>query len=248
MNHIRSLIFTALLFSITQANADAIPSNFVYLKNVAPTIVQDMRYATYHNFIGHPIKGYYAAECILTKEAALALFKVQEELKKHSLSLKVYDCYRPQMAVDEFVTWGQSSDQKMKAEFYPRVDKKDFIKKGYVAAQSGHSRGSTMDLTIIPIPAPQQADYHPGDKLVSCFADYRTRFHDNSIDMGTGFDCFDKLSHPSNKEISAAAYHNRMLLKNIMNKYGFKGLATEWWHFTLVNEPYPDTYFDFPIK
>lgn len=246
MNYIKSLTFTAfLLFNI---QTYAMPADFIYLRNVDPSIVQDMRYITYHNFIGRPIQGYYAAECILTKKAAHALSEVQQELQQHALSLKVYDCYRPQMAVDEFVSWGQNSDQKMKAEFYPRVDKKDFVQKGYVAAESGHSRGSTIDLTIVPIPTPPQAKYYPGEKLVSCFASYQTRFRDNSIDMGTGFDCFDRLAHPSNKEISAIAYHNRMLLKNIMNKYGFKGMATEWWHFTLKNEPYPETYFDFPIE
>ena len=225
-----------------------LPPGFVYLKDVAPSIQQDIRYATAHNFIGHPIAGYQAGECILTKPAALALAKIQTELKASALSLKVYDCYRPQQAVDEFVAWSKKPElQQMKAEFYPRIDKADFFKLGYAAEKSGHSRGSTMDLTIVPIPITHQEKYNPKKKLVSCFAPYLTRFQDGSIDMGTGFDCMDELSHNDNTEINEIAQHNRQLLQMLMVKYGFEPLKEEWWHFTLKNEPYPHTFFNFPI-
>jgi len=245
----KPFIFATLLgltaFTVQAAN---LPSDFVYLKDIDPTIVQDIRYATYHNFIGHPIAGYQVAECILTKPAATALAAVQKELKKAALSLKVYDCYRPQQAVDEFTRWRQQPDQQqMKAEFYPHVNKADFFKLGYVAEKSGHSRGSTMDLTIVPIPTPHQPDFSPRQKLVACIAPYTKRFADNSIDMGTGYDCMDPLSHNDNTSISATAFKNRMLLKEIMEKHGFSAYQQEWWHFTLKNEPYPDTYFNFPV-
>jgi len=223
---------------------------FVYLKDVDPTIQQDIRYAGYHNFIGQPIKGYIAAECILTKEAAIALSQVQTELKKSSLSLKVYDCYRPQMAVDHFIAWSKdSSQQQTKAEFYPRVNKADVFKLGYVAEKSGHSRGSTIDLTIVPVPTPTQEKYVPGQQpLVACFSSYHERYRDNSIDMGTGFDCLDTAAHADNHDIPPNAYQNRQLLLAAMQKQGFVPYSKEWWHFTLKDEPYPNTYFNFVVK
>lgn len=235
--------------TISHANSTNIPSNFVYLKDIDPTIIQDIRYATNHNFIGRPIQGYETSECILTKPAALALTQVQQELKQSHLSLKVYDCYRPQMAVDEFIAWSQQTDdQKMKAEFYPKVNKSDFFKLGYVAAKSGHTRGSTVDLTIVSLPLTNSGTYHTGQKLIACFAPYLQRFHDGSIDMGTNFDCMDALAHNDNTTINLVAYYNRLLLKALMEKYGFNSYEPEWWHFTLKNEPYPNTYFNFPIK
>lgn len=235
--------------SAPSIQAVSLPADFVYLKNIDPTIIQEIRYATSHNFIGHPIAGYNAAECILTKPAASALAQVQKELKKSALSLKVYDCYRPQQAVDEFIAWSQQAEQQqMKAEFYPRVNKTDFFKLGYVAVKSGHTRGSTVDLTIVPIPTPPQQAYSSKQKLTSCFAPYSKRFADNSIDMGTGFDCMDELAHNDNMTIGATALHNRKLLKTLMEKYGFIPYQREWWHFTLKNEPHPYIYFNFPIS
>lgn len=242
------ILFIFLSIFSNFANADSLPAGFVYLKDVDPSIQQDIRYYGYHNFLGRPVKGYNAAECILTQQAANALKKVQTELRKSNLSLKVFDCFRPQMAVDDFIAWSQQiNQQQMKAEFYPRVDKRDFFKLGYVAAKSGHTRGSTVDLTIVPIPTLQQADYHRGQSLTVCYAPYHVRFFDSSIDMGTGFDCMDELAHPMNKNINFVAYHNRMLLRNIMQKYGFNPLAEEWWHFTLKDEPFENKYFNFAI-
>ncbi|MGB6976311.1 MAG: M15 family metallopeptidase, partial [Gammaproteobacteria bacterium] len=215
-------IFCLCYPSLLIANSNHLPPGFVYLKDIDATIVQDIRYSTYHNFIGRPIKGYETGECILTKPAALALANTQKELQHAALSLKVYDCYRPQMAVDDFIAWSQQPNaQQMKAEFYPRVNKVDFFKLGYVAAKSSHTRGSTVDLTLVPISNLAQEQYHPGQKLIACFVPYLKRFHDGSIDMGTGFDCMDELSHNDNNAINLVAYHHRLLLKKLMEKYGF---------------------------
>ncbi len=244
----KSCLVLVFLLVMIMLKANAVPTGFVYLHDVDPTILQDIRYHTYHNFVGRPISGYEVAQCILTKQAAVALAHVQDELRKSNLSLKVFDCYRPQMAVDDFIAWSKQADQQQaKAEFYPRVNKADFFRLGYVAAKSGHTRGSTVDLTIVPIPTMQSAVYQRGQKLVSCYAPYLQRFFDSGIDMGTGFDCMDPLSHSDNTQVGLVPYQNRLLLHNIMVKYGFMPLAEEWWHFTLRDEPYKNTYFNFPI-
>jgi D-alanyl-D-alanine dipeptidase len=147
------------------------------------------------------------------------------------------------------VKWAKDlGDRRMKAEFYPRVRKQVLFKQGYIAAKSGHSRGSTLDLTLVKLPARRQERYHRGDRLRDCAAPAAARFRDNSIDMGTGYDCFDPLAHPYNARIHGTQRANRLRLREPMIAAGFKGLATEWWHFTLRNEPYPDTFFDFPME
>jgi zinc D-Ala-D-Ala dipeptidase len=147
------------------------------------------------------------------------------------------------------VAWASDlNDLKMKDEFYPKVDKTTLFSDGYIAKKSGHSRGSTMDLTVVPIPVPSEASYKDGQKLTACFLPTEQRFEDNSVDMGTGYDCFDPLAHTENLEVGEMQKRNRHLLKGLMEKYGFKGIATEWWHYTLINEPYPNQYFDFEIK
>jgi len=226
----------------------ALPEGFVALSEVAPDIPQEIRYFGSHNFLGRPVDGYQAPVCILTRQAALAVAGVQKELARSGLTLKVYDCYRPTRAVDDFARWAEDvDDQTMKAEFYPNVDKKDFFKLGYVARRSSHSRGSTVDLTIVPLPAPGQPEYVPGQALSACTGPKAERFADNTLDMGTGFDCFDPLSHPANKDVGPAAYHLRMILQELMVKHGFAPYDEEWWHFTLKAEPFPETYFDFPV-
>jgi D-alanyl-D-alanine dipeptidase len=233
----------------TAVAAPKAPAGIVSLHDVAPSILMDIRYDTPHNFIGRPIKGYRQPLCILTRPAAEALARVQDRMLARGYSLKVYDCYRPQRAVDDFVRWGKRvGDQTMKAEFYPHVDKRVVFKEGYIATKSGHSRGSTMDLTLVRLPARPQAHYRPGQNLVSCTAPAWQRFRDNSIDMGTGYDCFDPLAHPLNKHIKGKQHRNRLVLRHAMLAQGFTPLATEWWHFTLADEPYPDTYFDFPVS
>jgi len=225
------------------------PAGFVSLKAEVPSIKVEMRYLTHHNFIGRPIKGYRDPLCIVTRETAEALFKAQEAVRRQGFTLKVYDCYRPQRAVDDFVAWGKRlRDQRMKAEFYPRVDKRRVFKEGYIATRSGHSRGSTVDLTLVRRPPGPQERYHRGDRLRDCAGPRGRRFRDNTIDMGTGYDCFDPLSHPYNARIKGKQRANRLKLRHAMLAQGFKGLATEWWHFTLRDEPYPETFFDFPVS
>ncbi len=235
-------------FGAAAAGTDNLPDGFVYLRDVAPTIRQDMRYFGRHNFIGRPITGYQAPECILTSPAARALLEVQAELAPSNLSLVVYDCYRPQRAVDDFVTWGRNpADQKMKAEFYPRVDKADFVKLGYVSDKSGHTRGSTVDLAIVPLPMVALAPYLENAPKVDCAAPANTRWRDGSLDFGTAFDCMDEASHIDATSIPPAAQYNRALLHDLMLKHGFKDYHEEWWHYTLRDEPFPQTYFDFPV-
>ena len=241
----------ALLLSVLLTLSFAWPAQagtgFVVLKDVDPTILHDIRYFTAHNFVGTRVDGYHQPLCILTRPAALALRKVQREMLKQGYTLKVYDCYRPQRAVDHFVRWAEDlADQRMKAEFYPRVDKTRLFEDGYIAEKSGHSRGSTLDLTIVRLPARHQRPYVPGERLVDCAAPQR--FPDNTVNMGTGYDCFDTLSHTDDPRITGQARENRQLLKSSMVRAGFRNLPEEWWHFTLNGEPYPDTYFDFPVS
>lgn len=202
----------------------ALQNGFVYLSNVDNSIIQDIRYFTKNNFIGKPITGYAAAQCMLTWQAAQALAEVQQQLKQQGLGLKVFDCYRPQRAVNEFIAWSRDySDQKMKQQYYPHINKEDVFKLGYVAMRSGHTRGSTIDLTLVKLKNKQE------------------------INMGTHFDFLDETSHPLASDISQSAQQNRLYLQKVMEENGFAPLDTEWWHFTLKNEPYPDTYFDFIV-
>ncbi|MQA89987.1 MAG: D-alanyl-D-alanine dipeptidase, partial [Gemmatimonas sp.] len=216
---------------------------------VDSTIVVEARYYGSHNFIGRQIAGYDAPLCLLTHEAATALARVQAELRPFGVGLKTYDCYRPQRAVDDFAAWASdTADTTMKAEFYPAVEKRNLFRDGYIAERSGHSRGSTVDLTIVPLPAPAQREYQEGEPLVDCRRPVGERFPDNSLDMGTGYDCFDPLSHTANPGIGPKARRNRLLLKAVMERHGFSNYAQEWWHFTLADEPHPETYFDLPVR
>ncbi len=246
------LTWVLVAFSSYCFCAQKIPDDFVELHQIAPKILYDIRYITNHNFVGRPIKGYEAARCLLTRPAALALANVEKELLQSSLSLKVYDCYRPQQAVDDFAQWSTKPHlQQMKKEFYPRVDKNQSFKLGYVAYKSGHSRGSTVDLTIVNLPVSQSSNtFHQGQPLIPCYAPYLERFQDGSINMGTGYDCFDKLANYTirSRNIGIIAFQNRSLLRKLMKKYGFVPYNNEWWHFTLKKEPYPNTYFNFTIK
>ncbi|MFI6854401.1 M15 family metallopeptidase [Streptomyces sp. NPDC050416] len=225
------------------------PKDFVALRSVDPTIIQEMRYVTPHNFVGERIDGYAQPICVLTRPAAQALHRAQTKLLRQGYTLKVYDCYRPQRAVDHFVRWAEDlDDQAMKGEFYPNVDKTRLFTDGYIAEKSGHSRGSTLDVTLVKLPAKPIRSYHPGEPLVPCFAPKDERFPDNSVDMGTGFDCFDTLSHTLDPRVQGEQRANRLLLKNTLEGLGFVNLPEEWWHYTYKPEPYPDTYFDFPVS
>jgi D-alanyl-D-alanine dipeptidase len=204
-----------------------LPKGFVHIEQVIPGIRFEIRYFSDNNFVGQRIDGYLAPECILTLKAAEALKKVQADLKPFGLGLKVFDCYRPQRAVDHFIRWAHDlEDTKTKNRFYPDVEKKNLFKENYIAARSSHTRGSTMDLTIVAV-----AGNGAGQ----------------DIDMGTGFDLFSPKSWPTDLQMSGGQRAHRMLLRVLMTKHGFVPYPEEWWHFTLKNEPYPKTYFDFPV-
>ncbi len=224
------------------------PDDIKDIKKYLPQVQVDMRYYGEHNFVGRPISGYKAPICLLTMRAINALEKVEHELLLMGLTLKVYDCYRPQQAVGDFASWAKDiKDNKMKDEFFPNVDKQNLFKDGYIAYKSAHSRGSTLDVTIVPVDSVIPA-YKPGQKLISCTDRIETRFSDNSLDFGTGFDCFSLISHPQYIALSEQVKANRLLLMTLMQHAGFVGIEQEWWHFTLKNEPYPNTYFNFPIE
>jgi D-alanyl-D-alanine dipeptidase len=242
-----AIIVLTTVAAPAQASEPTAPKEFVALSDVAPTIIQEMRYRGPHNFVGTRIDGYVQPICILTRPAAEALRTAQRQLLRRGYTLKVYDCYRPQRAVDHFVRWAKDlADEKMKAEFYPNVAKDRLFADGYIAEKSGHSRGSTVDLTIVKLPARPQRPYIPSEPLVPCFSP--NRFPDNMADMGTGFDCFDTLSHTEDPRITGEARANRQLLKNTLAAAGFRNLPEEWWHYTLNGEPFPSTFFDFPVS
>jgi len=218
------ILFFMMGFLVCGLEAKEIPKGFVYIKEKIPTVELDCRYYGTNNFVGERIDGYLSSQAILSREAVGALLKVQEELKAFGLGLKIFDAYRPQKAVDHFVRWGRDvHDVRMKSEYYPTVEKRNLFKEGYIAKHSSHSRGSTVDLTII---------------------DLKSRVE---LDMGSSFDFFGKRSWVNYSDILPTHRANRMLLHNIMLKYNFKSYAQEWWHFTLKNEPYHQ-YFDFDVQ
>ena len=201
------------------------PSGFVLLSDFVPDIIQEIRYYTTYNFIGDRIDGYEEPCALLTREAARALKSVNNEMFVRGYRLKIFDAYRPACAVKHFVLWGiEDQDIRMKPYFYPKVEKQELFVRGYIAKQSSHSRGSTVDLTLL--------DMNTGKEL----------------DMGSPFDLFDEISHPDCRDISNEQYENRMMLQQVMIHNGFCPIDCEWWHFTLENEPYPDTYFEFPVS
>ena len=195
------------------------------ISEAIPDALLDIRYYTTYNFVGQRIDGYEEPIALLTKEAAAALRLVSDDLHARGYRLVIYDAYRPQRAVDHFVRWAEDlTADAMKPIFYPEVDKAELFSRGFIARRSGHSRGSTVDLTLL--------EEHTGMLL----------------DMGGPFDYFGERSHPLYPGVTPAQHANRMLLRDAMLRRGFKPLNTEWWHFTLVNEPYPNTYFDFPVR
>lgn len=201
------------------------PSGFVLLSDYVPGIIQDIRYFSTYNFIGERIDGYEEPCALLTIEAARALKAVSNEMMVRGYRLKVFDAYRPACAVKHFVLWGiEDQDVRMKEYFYPDLEKQELFAKGYIAKMSGHSRGSTIDLTLL--------DMKTGKE----------------VDMGSPFDLFSEISHPGCKDVTDEQYENRMILQNEMVRNGFIPIDCEWWHFTLEDEPFPDTYFEFPVS
>ncbi len=201
------------------------PSGFVLLGEYIPQIIQEIRYYSTYNFIGDRIDGYEEPCALLTIEAARALKSASNELFVQGYRLKIFDAYRPARAVRHFVLWGiEDQDIRMKPYFYPQLDKEELFARGYIAKLSSHSRGSAVDLTLL--------DMKTGKE----------------VDMGGPFDLFSEVSHPDYRGITDEQYDNRMILQRAMVRNGFQPIDCEWWHFSLKNEPYPDTYFDFPVS
>lgn len=232
-----------------RADEPPMPEGFVRLSDVAPDIVQEIRYAGEHNFMGRPVNGYEAPQCWLTREAADALGQVQSAVKAQGYSLKVYDCFRPQRAVSDFVEWAKDpADDATRAEFYPRLAKDQLFPRGLIADKSGHSRGSTVDATLVPLGSGASPAWQVSDPIADCAAPVAVRFPDTSIDMGTGFDCFDPLAATDDTRITAEQQANRRILLAAMEAAGFTNLPEEWWHYTLEDEPFPDEYFDAVVR
>ena len=199
-------------------------SDFVDLSEIIDDLILDIRYYSDYNFVGTRIDGYEEPVALMTNKAAQALKRVADEARKDGYRLKIYDTYRPQMAVDHFVRWAEDlEDTKMKEEFYPEVNKDELFERGYIFARSSHSKGSTVDLTLFDVNKKED------------------------LDVGGTFDYFGELSHPSYKNVNDVQYNNRMYLRKLMMDNGFLPYEAEWWHFTLKDEPYPDTFFNFPI-
>lgn len=240
-----ALLFVALGSGEALAQS-VMPPGFVHLADVNPSIRQDIRYAGSRNFVGRPIAGYRAAECVLTREAANALDRVQRQLLPRGMTLVVWDCYRPASAVADFMAWSRDlSDQRQRAFFYPAVEKRTLTLDGYLSGRSTHSRGSTVDLGIAPV----SGAWPPAGGLAqgSCTAPAAQRSSDGTLDFGTAYDCFDPLSHVAARGIAPDARANRRLLATVMTAQGFRAYAKEWWHFQLRAEPFPIQAFDFPI-
>lgn len=220
----KKILFFLLMLSFTLQSQN-LPKGFSYVKDIVPTILYDLRYCNHNNFVGVPIDGYEINVLITSTATAKALKKVQTELYKKGFSLKVYDAYRPQKAVNHFVRWAKKkADTLTKQEFYPNIKKRFLFKAGYIATKSGHSRGSSVDVTLVNLTTQKE------------------------LDMGSSYDFFGKQSHINYPKLTQKQKQNRQLLQKVMIANGFKPYTNEWWHFTLRKEPFPKIYFNFPVR
>ncbi len=260
-----SLILVLVLSAAPVAARTDLPSGFVYLRDVAPTIAQDMRYATPDNFTGRPVPGYQAGECVLRREAAQALARVAADLatahdpekwepvfgqdhaptKNVQLGLKVYDCYRPARAARAFWRWSQDARAGGAKRFYPHVPKRELFARGYIAAHSRHSEGIAVDLTLVALPAARAPAYDARKTYGACTAPAGERAPDTSLDMGTGFDCLDPKSATRSAAVTPEQHRLRLTLRSVMERHGFRNYFREWWHYEYRNAP--RRTYDFPI-
>lgn len=244
----KRVLAAALLtfFASNPARAEPLPAGFVRLRELAPTIAQDIRYATPFNFTGAAVSGYGRGECLLTREAAHALIRAEKRLARQGYGLKLFDCYRPGRAVAAFNDWvKQPGAADLGRIFHPDIAKGGLVAKGYIAGNSSHSRGSTVDVGLVragEAALPTPADAGPCDGPVA------TRPRESSLDLGTSFDCFSEKSALRHPGVSAEGRRNRETLAAAMAAEGFRGYGKEWWHFTLAKEPFPKTPFDFAIE
>ena len=229
------------------AHAQKLPGGFVYLRDIDPSIIQDIRYASSNNFVGRPLRGYEAAECVVKREVGLLLKSVQEELALQNLSLKMFDCYRPARAVEDMVAWSRDGRETPAQKRYnPSFSKADLFRLGYIAERSGHSTGAALDLTLVDLKADNSALYDPSKDYADCTANVNLRAPEGSVDMGTGYDCSDVKANTSAKSIAAAQRRWREKLVLVMSRRGFVNYSKEWWHFSLPRAG--GQTHDFPIK
>jgi D-alanyl-D-alanine dipeptidase len=247
MRRLLAIALATTIVPLRPACATDLPRGFVYLRHIAPDIVQDMRYAGADNFTTRQVPGYDAAECILHLPVAEALKRIQAELGRQSLGLKVYDCYRPARASMAFVRW-MAERGASTARHHPRVARTSLRERGYISASSAHSRGLAVDATLVRIPPQAQAPFDPSATYGACTARPDQRSPDNSLDMGTGFDCFDAQAHSDARHLSTEQRWARALLRAVMTKHGFQAYGREWWHFTFSRGNVRAPALDFVIS
>lgn len=232
--------------AVSVAAAQPLPGDFVFLRDADPTILQDIRYAGSNNFVGRPLKGYEAGECIVTRKVAAALTRVQRDLASRGLSLKMLDCYRPQRAVDDMYAWAQDGRETAAQRRYnPKMSKADLFRRGYIVRHSGHSTGKAVDLTLVQLPAAKVPPFDPNAGFADCTAPEGLRTPEGSVDMGTGYDCSDAKAHTASKAITRHQRKWRDTLVSAMTRQGFVNFRLEWWHFALPGGA--NVAYDFPV-
>jgi zinc D-Ala-D-Ala dipeptidase len=238
-----------VLLACAQALAQGtLPPGFVYLRDVDPTILQDIRYASYNNFVGRPLNGYAAPECVLRRDVAQALKQVQADLVASHHLLKVYDCYRPTQAVRAMAQWAHDGAPAGPTKrFFPRAPKNALFALGYIASVSRHSTGTAIDLTVVDAPGDPAAPFDPSTQYGACNGPAAERAPDNSLDMGTGYDCLDVMSYTHSPAVSPAQRDRRAVLASAMARRGFANYFREWWHFA-YSRAGPIAQYDFPIR
>ena len=238
--------FLALWAASSVAVAQPLPGDFVFLRDIDPTILQDIRYAGSNNFVGRPLKGYETGECIVTRRVATALARVQGKLVSRGLSLKMLDCYRPQRAVDDMYAWAQDGRETPAQHRYnPKMSKAELFRRGYIARRSGHSTGKAVDLTLVQLPVHNTKPFDPNADYADCTAPESRRAPEGSVDMGTGYDCSDEKAHTASRAITPQQRKWRDTLVSAMVGQGFVNFRLEWWHFSLRGGA--NVAYDFPV-
>ena len=239
------ILLTALALA-NPASAKGLPGGFVFLRDIDPSILQDIRYAGANNFVGRTLSGYEGAECVVKREVGLALKRAQQELGPQKLSLKMLDCYRPARAVHDMVLWAQNGrETPAERRYNPAFGKKDLFRLGYIAKHSGHSTGAAVDLTLVDLKADHSPRFDPVKSYADCTAPASARAPEASVDMGTGYDCSDVKAHTAASSITPVQRRWRKMLVAAMAKQGFVNYSKEWWHFSLPGAAGPA--YDFPI-
>ena len=238
-------IAVVVTIAASQARAQPLPGGFVYLRDIDPSIIQDIRYATANNFVGHPIAGYSVGECVVKREVALRLRAIEQDLAKRRLSLKMFDCYRPARATADMLAWSRDGKDTGR-RFNPAISKRDLFRLGYISPYSQHSTGAALDLTLVDLSADNSATFDPARSYADCTAPAEKRAPEGSIDMGTGYDCTDLKGHTNSNAITPEQRRWRRELVSIMASQGFVNYWREWWHFYLPGAGGPA--YDFPIE